>query len=339
VIAALFAVAFAALPSTGEGSWVELSAAVRIDVGTLNKPYSLSMPLTTGGWVGGGAMASIDVFGRRVVDDDAAPALQPFLQRVARFGLEGGGGQVDITFPIYTLDPAAPSAFLVRYRGTEETGRVAARAEGYLRRWLHGALRFGIDYARWGQLVSGQNIGGFGNVTPVSSGTNAALQNSELELSGAASAGIRWRDLLLSAGWSVTAFRLGSDALQVRFWGRAFVDLHAVVRRFVALDARVDALDGGAAAQGSVTVWLRRRYGLSAGAEGGHGAFGDSSAVSDRAGGHVGISAWLTPRLAMTLAYAASWQHPTPISGFGVVEPDGSSVAHIITLTGTVRPR
>ena len=162
--------------------------------------------------------------------------------------------------------------------------------------------------------------------------------SNELLVNASLSAGLRWRELLFTAGWGVTPYRLGSDAIQVRFWGGAFVGVRAVVSRFIELAARIEVLDGGAVVDGVATVWLRRRFGVSAGVTGGHGAFVDSAVVFDRVGGHVGLTAWLSARMAATLSYAPAWQSATPVDGFGTAVTEFSVVAHLVTLTVTSRP-
>src|SRR5262249_37710762 len=77
---------------------------------------------------------------------------------------------------------------------------------------------------------------------------------SELTLNPSLAAGVRWRDLLVSAGWNVTAFRLRDRDLSVRFWGGAFVSLRAVIDRRIDLAVRVEVLDGGAYVTGSAVV-------------------------------------------------------------------------------------
>src|SRR5262249_3308933 len=133
--------------------------------------------------------------------------------------------------------------------------------------------------------------------------------------------------------------RLGEDALRVRFWGGAFMSVRAVVRRLVALQARLEVLAGGGLGELGATVWLRRRFGLDAGGAGGHGGSFDAASVrSARAGGHAGIAWWLTPRVAAALAYAPVWQRATPVAGFGSPYRDFSFVAHTVSLSVTVRP-
>src|SRR5215475_2114725 len=101
------------LPANPNGARFELEAFgfvgyQGIDT-TLDRP--LVAPPNGHATVGGGRLA-LDVFGRRLVDDDAAPPLQPFLQRVARFHVDAGGSGVGATYPVRTPNFQAPSEAL-----------------------------------------------------------------------------------------------------------------------------------------------------------------------------------------------------------------------------------
>jgi hypothetical protein len=328
----------AALAASGESSRLQLDVAFAIDGRTMSAtPPPLSPP--PGHWIGEDVGARATIFHRRIDDDDSAPALQPFLQRAWSFSVAAGGSAADIAWPAWALNPVEPSAYFVQVRSTDRAGWGSLSADGYVGRWLYVGAHFGVRYDSWAPEPSEQLIGGFGNITPISSGTVAQLTSSELALDAAAAVGLRWHDLLLSAGWSVAPYRVGNETLHVRFWGGAFIDVRAVVRRRVELSAHVAVLDGGASADGSVTVWLRRRFGLTLGGEGGHGAFADSSARFDRAGGYAGFAWWLSPRIAASLRYAPAWQSPTPLIGITLVQTNWSMVQHVVTLQLTGRPR
>ena len=317
----------AALPASGVSSRIEMDLRGGIDAQTMSDTRVNAQP--SGDALGGDITLRISAFHRRVVDDDAAPPLQPFLQRVARFAFEIGGGSTTATFPDYVY---AGSAFPQRY--TTVNGAVHARggADGYLGRYAYLGGFLGVRYASW----EPQQPAGFGNITPAAPIPHP--NSSEVAIDASLAAGFRWRDLLAYAGWSVTPTRIGSDAFHVQFWGGAFAGVHAVVRRRWALDARVDLLDGGARAEASATLWLRRRFGFTVALEGGHGAFDDSPVTYDRAGGRVGVDWWLSPRIAAALAYAPAWQATTPVAGFGAAEPEFGFVEHVVTLTLTSRP-
>lgn len=328
----------AALAASGESTRLQLDATLAIDGGTMSAtPPPLSPP--PGHWIGATLDARASLFHRRISDDDAPPPLQPFLQRVWTFSVDAGGSATDSTYPALVLNPQVPSIFESQLRMSDRGGHGTLSADGWIGRYVSVAARLGLRYDRWQPDPSGQAIGGFGNVTPIGDGVQPQLDSSELALDAAASVGVRWRDLHVSAGWGVVAYRIGSDALHVNFWGGAFVDARAVIRRRVDVQAHVALLDGGAAASGDVTVWLRRRFGLTLGAEGAHGAFADSPARYDRAGGHVGVAWWLVSRIAVSLRYAPAWQSPTPLIGLGGVVTNYSRVEHVVTLTMTARPR
>jgi hypothetical protein len=321
VIASLLALSLA-LPPSGQVTSVEIVAAIQLDVRSLNAAVR-SVP-RSGEWLGGDGTFGVTVFGRRALDDEAAPPLQPFLQRVPRFHIEGGGGGASIHYPI---------VILALYPNTAQDlagGHAATWADGYIGRWVYLAASLGINYQSWGR---GELNPGMQTLSSV-----YRLNLSELTVSASAAAGVRWRDLLFSAGWGVAPYRLGADAMQVRFWGGAFVAVRAVVRGFVDLAARVQVIELGAIAEASATAWLRRRLGLTAGLEGGHGAFFDSPVVYDRAGGHVGVAWWFAPRLAASLTYAPAWQRASPVAGLGTAMAEISLVAHLLTFTVTSRP-
>jgi hypothetical protein len=175
-------------------------------------------------------------------------------------------------------------------------------------------------------------------VTQFGAVSASRVPSRELGLDLSAAGGWRWRDVLVFVGWGVVAYQPGDDAMQVRFWGGAFAGVDAVVRRFVELQARVEVLDGGAAVDATATVWLARRFGLTAGIGGGHGAFSDSPVEYDRAGAQLAVAAWLSHRLAGSLGYALTWQRGTPVTALGIARDDFAFLAHVLTLTVTSRP-
>ena len=312
----------AALASSGETSWMELEPTLVVDARTMSDPMRANAP--SGDALGINATLGITVFGRRVVDDDAAPPLQPFLQLAPRFHLEAGGGHATTHFPAYAPSAVDPIAFMTRYTTHDDAGYFDASADGTIARRAYVAAALRLRYDSWGT----DNYGG--GIVHASS--------SELLIDASLAAGARWRDLLVFGGWSVTPYRVGADAFAVRFWGGAFAGVRAVVRRRWDLAARVDVLDSGARGEASATFWLRRRFGFTLAVEGGHGAFADSPVTFDRAGGRVAFAWWLAPRLAASLAYAPAWQSATPVAGLGGASAEFRYVAHVITLTLTSRP-
>jgi hypothetical protein len=330
VLGFLFALTLA-LPASGQEMRLQLDASVMADVRSMSSTEPAVNP-PSGEWIGGAAAVGVTVFHRRIVDDDAPPPLQPFLQRVARFHLDAGGGGASVVYPFRTFSPQEPATFLVPYRSSIDQFRVAARADGYVWRGLYLGAGFGVDYATW-RPAGEFTIDGF---SP--SPSLPHLASSELSLNASVSAGLRWRDVLVVAGWSVSPYRIGADRMTVRFWGSAFVAGHIVVRRFIDLALRAGVLEAGAEADASVTVWLRRRVGVGLGVHGGHGAYVDSPVIYDRAGGRATIAWWIGPRIAASLSYAPVWQRTTAVAGLGTAITNFSSVAHVLALTVSSRP-
>jgi hypothetical protein len=339
VIVAPLAIVLLTLEPSGETTRLQIDASFVLDARTMSStPPPMSPP--SGRWIGEAGEVRATVFHRPIVDDDAPPALQPFLQQPSSFSVEAGAGGADIIYPVYAFSSVDPSAFFIRYRSLDRSVNGSASADVRLSRWVRLAAHLGVAYDSWEPNVASQTIGGFGNVTPISSGTvGGQFDSSELAFDASVSVGLRLRNLLVATGWNVTPVRVGGEALHVRFWANAFVDLRAVFRRRFDLTAHVAALDAGAAGNADFVAWLRRRWGVGFGLEGGHGGFADSSAHYDRAGGHVAISAWVTPRIAITLRYAAAWQSTTPVPGFGFAYDHFSFVQHVVTLSLTARPR
>jgi hypothetical protein len=328
-----------ALPAASQPTWVELTAFAQLQAQTLTAPPLASgVPSPGGRSLGGDATLGITVFARPLRDDDAAPSLQAFLQRAPRVRVEGGGGAATIEYPVYILQTQTPNSPLLTYQASLGGGHVRAAADGYVGRWVYLAAELGVGFQRWQQRDTGLSVGAFNPGTQLNPGPFSRLSDDELTLSVSAAAGFRWRDLQVAAGWGVTPYRLGGEDTQVRFWGGAFVSAEAVVRRFVELHARVEVLDGGAAAEAAATLWLRRRFGLELGADGGHGGLVDSPSTFSRAGGHAGVTWWLTPRWAAALRYAPAWQQTTPVAGLGTAIPSFAFVSHVVSLGFSERP-
>jgi hypothetical protein len=127
MLATLLAVTLA-LPASGEASRAELTAAGQLDLHAL---AAKSADLTGAG-MGAAGSVGVTVFGRRLVDDDAAPTLQEFLQRAPRFHVEGGGGGASIRWPIYVLQTVDPSNYLLRFSSTNVGGHGRTWADGYI---------------------------------------------------------------------------------------------------------------------------------------------------------------------------------------------------------------
>jgi hypothetical protein len=323
-VLAPFLVVLSALPVSGGTSRLELWAGLTLDAGSNNNALAYSSP---GGWIGGDLTLGAVVFGHRVKDDDAAPSLQPFLQRTARYSLQVIGGGETIQTGSIPIGPLGPPGF-----GTGETvgftrsswGRfdTSLSASGYVS-WVFLGGGFDLDYRGW-------------HYTSYSA--FAALQDaSEILAHPWLEVGGRWRDLLFYAGWGVWPIHEGGGMDILRFWGNAFFGAHTVIRRFVDLGVRLDVLDGGAVIEGDVTVWLRRRFALSASLNGGRGAYVDSAPVYDRAGGAAELAYWFSPRVALAVAYAPSWHRTLESNPYGFPF-ELYSVQHLFTVTVRGRP-
>jgi hypothetical protein len=309
-----------ALPATTRETRFELSAAANLAYHALHWNGSGSFPPLDGRSLGGSGTVGLTVFGRRIVDDDAAPPLQPFLQRSPRFHLGGSGGSSDVTYPTLALSPVEPARPFVRLQGTRSAGHVDLSGDGYIGHWFYLGAAFAVDYTTWEYRADGVRLSG---------SRPPQLPSSQLQLAFSVAIGVRWRDVLVAAGWGLTPRRLDDGDLNVPFYGGAFVSLDSVVRRWIELSANVSVRPGGAVASGLASFWLGRRLGLLVGAGGGHDSDG-----GDFAGGQIGVQYWVRSRWAATLSYAPTWQRAN-----GSANVIDSSVAHLVMLTLTARPR
>lgn len=74
MIAPFLAAVVAALPASGEPVRFDVSAAAQFDGRTIIAAHNAD----EGAWLAGGGSVGATLYSRRLVDDDAAPALQPF---------------------------------------------------------------------------------------------------------------------------------------------------------------------------------------------------------------------------------------------------------------------
>src|SRR5262245_35244367 len=195
--------------------------------------------------LGGRGGLGVDVYLHRLVDDDAPPSLQAYLQRTPLLQVDAGGGGSRASWK----DPV-PSHSTAQ-------GWASVSISGYAG-WLYAAAHVGVDYVSSHSRL--YTIGGGG--TSDSSGTSIAIPVD-------AALGVRWRDTLITAGWGVSPTRSGPNDMlgdfRVPFWGGARASVTTVLRRQLELDAGVSVLENGAAAGGEATLYLRRRLGLIAG--------------------------------------------------------------------------
>jgi hypothetical protein len=295
------------LPSTGQTSYLDGTVTPKLlvreyDVGLNNDTLAKELQ--------GGAELDLTYFFRPVRDDDAPPDLQPFLQRLPRLHLNGGGwgGTFDTVVPV--INPVNPSGFL-GIHVSPASGFVRSTAEGYIH-WLYLGISVGV-----------------------SDSTGYVIPHDHLSIPLDASLGIRWRDILWSAGWSVAPERdvyggylPSHDAsFNVPFWGGAHAGVAAVISRRGELIANVTVLDGGASVEGSGQLWLGRRLGLSASVGGGHSS--PSHVSTDSVDGGVSLAAWMTSRVAAGINYNVFWQRTnSPLSVTGMQ----ATMTHVLTV-------
>ncbi|HEX6838545.1 MAG TPA: hypothetical protein VF334_18335 [Polyangia bacterium] len=287
-----------ALAPTGNTSRLEL------DVGA--SVQSLSFTLNGGGLddgasLGGQGGVGVTLFASRVVDDDAPPSLQPYLQAVSQLHVDGGAGGFHAQpGPASTLPP-----------NDSHNGYADLSALGYADRLLYGYLGIGTRYRS-------DTAGSF---------TSLALP---LTVSG----GVRLRDVRLSIGWSVAPTRVDDRAFEVPFWGGALAQLYAVVQRRVGLLAEVDVVEGGASARGGATGYFQRRFSAGVSVNGGHGHESAYGLTFDQAGAGVSFQAWAAPRVAVAVDYSFQWSRFAYANGASEAD-----YTNTVGLSFAVRPR
>ncbi|MCA1665079.1 MAG: hypothetical protein LC659_12560 [Myxococcales bacterium] len=288
------------LAPTGTSSRVELGVAGEFDETTVGLPPALALS-SAGLSVGGKGGVGLTLFGTRVVDDDAAPALQPFLQRTAALQLDAGGGGFDLTPP----DGSA----LVPHHGSLAYADVSAwgYADGFLYAFVGLGLRYRSDER---QMLTTYTI-------PVDVAVGARLGDARVAL-----------------GWTVAPTRTNDGVFEVAFWGGAYARIFGVVNRTLALDAEVQIVDGGAGANGGATVYLARRFSIGAFARGGHGSPSDFHYSYDHAGAGVTLEARTSARFAVAVTYSIDWYKYTPVGS-----ESENDYTNLIDLSFRLRPR
>jgi len=289
-----------ALAPTGGSSRLELGVGGEFDSTSYVLPPALvlsSEGLAVGGQAGGG----LTVFGARVVDDDAPPGLQPFLQRAAELHVDAGGGGFD-------LSPPDGSA-LIPHHGTVAYADFSAFR--YADRFLYGYVGLGVRY-RNDELQMFKTI-----ALPID-----------------VAVGARLGDARVSLGWTVAPAQANDAVFKVPFWGGAYAHLFGVVRRTLALNAEVGVLDGGAGADGSATIYLARRFSIGAFVRGGHGSPSDAHYSYDHAGGGLSFEAWTSARFAVAVTYSIDWWRYTPLN-----TDSENEYTNLIALSFRLRPR
>jgi hypothetical protein len=296
-----------ALPSTGQTAHVYAAVTASLQL----RDYDFGPNhIELADEIQGGADLDLAYFFRPVHDDDAPPDLQPFLQRLPRLHLDGGGwgGHYDTVLSIVNpVNPSGPPGI----HTSPVYGFVHSTAEGYIH-WLYLAVGIGVSYS-----------------------TGYAIPHDHLAIPLDASLGIRWRDILWWAGWSVvpqrdvySGYLRGRDSsFNVPFWGSAHVGVAAVISRRGELIANVTVLDGGASVEASGQLWFGRRLGISASVGGGSST--QLRSQSDSINGGVSLAVWMTSRVAAGISYNVFWERTSnPDSPTGTQ----SDIAHVLAI-------
>jgi hypothetical protein len=230
----------------------------------------------------------VSLFFDRVVDDYAAPTLQPYQQRVASFGLSGSGYG-------YGFDFGSGARPVDRSGGSLGVGM-----DGYF--GPHKALYAGASFS-------------FTYVTEHA--RDVSNDTSRLTLPLSLTFGVRFGDLRVRAAWTIEPGRQNAGPFVIPFYGNVSLHAYAVVRRRLELTGSAYLLDGGGSGSADVTLWLARRFGLDFGANGGHESVSanvyTTGFTQDFAGGSARFTSWLTPRFALYCTYAPEWrQYASP---------------------------
>lgn len=261
---------------------------------------------------------SLTIFSRRVVDDDAPPALQPFLQRVARFSFTGSGAFAEGYFEDGTV------------RRDVNSFGIVAQADGYLGRYLYvgGSFGYGRSAITFTEPSDNPSMNDVCVLQTCSS--------DEQRLPFQVAAGVRLANTRLWATWGATAYQLDDADWRVGYWGHVGVRVYSVVHRHIELAGGWQLIQSGFGLDFAATFWLGRRLGL------GFGAFyrqGNAIDVPSEleaswtVGGKVSGKWWLSRRWALALDFSPR---------FGLVaentDPDPTRVSYDITLGLTFRP-
>jgi hypothetical protein len=295
------------LAPTAAQSRLELNADTGLTPGTLSYPRLYEPLRRDGDGLQGEGSAGLTLFTRPVVDDDAPPALQPYLQYVGRVHL-GGSGRGGYSNVPFSDGPA-------RDHRTLTGGYVDAWADGYVDRKMYLSASIAFHYTDW---------------------QSPTLHVTEMTLPFSLGLGIRLGNARLAAGWGATPYRsTAEDAAgwQVRFWGGAWASAYAVIEKRLELFAGLSVIDGGALVRASVTGWFGRRIGLTTGIRGGRGGYFDSPERYATVGGWVDLAFWPSHRWAVSFDYAPTWQQALDNDVVVVTEVD-----HVVTLGVVVRP-
>jgi hypothetical protein len=246
--------------------------------------------------------------GRPLIDDDAPPALQPFLQRAFRLQAAGGYFGSDVTVESQDIEPTHQLA---------ETGSFQIGAEGYPIDHLYGAASLLVQSSAF-RIVRPAEFGGAGAIS------------STLSLSVSASLGARFGDVLVAGTWTVTPSQTDSAPWRVH-QPTPGLSTQIVLHRRWSITAALIVLEGGAQASGGVDFFVNRALDVFASVNGGH-SNPAGGAESDYAGARVGAFLWQSRWFGLGVTYAPQW---TRFPGVNTI----TQVAHFVQLTVASRPR
>jgi hypothetical protein len=314
MLALVLATAFA-LPPTDAPTRLDLRLDASVTTGS--GPYyatptagQLTAPTRTTSSTVGAATAGVSYYPTAVSDDDAPAPLQPFLQRASILHLEGGGGGGEGTI--------GRSDGLDVAHATLASGHADVSAAAYFMPHIHLMASVGVH----------------DDVSSYAGGKKLTT----LTIPIAAGFGVRFYDVMLSAGWSFAPTQVNSGPLDVVYWGGLFFDAYAVVLKHIELDVNAKILDHGVMVGGHVTWWLDRRLGIGLGAGGGRSdaqSTHDEPATSSQfASGVLSLECWMSRRFGAALRYEPGWTKTTS----GLALSGESVVTHMITLSFLARP-
>jgi hypothetical protein len=301
----LFAAASLALAPTGGDYRLELALDGEFTATAVSPPGATAHGLGTTGQGSG----RLSVFSRRVVDDDAPPDLQPFLQRVSELRIEGGGGGL-------AYSPPADSNGAPPYDGA--SGFVDLSGHTFFDRLFYAYASFGVhDVTR-----------------KTDSGLVPASTSSMLTLPLAVAGGLRFGDFFFSLGWRLTPTSINGGEFEVPFWGGAWLHFYGVVHRRLALVAEVEVEDGGASGIAQANVYVLRRFAVIPFVRGGAAHLSNTMVDYGHAGGGLALQVWASARFAATVDYSFDWYR---------YDSNGESIEtdyrNLIDLSFRLRPR
>lgn len=291
MLAVLIPFAFVvALPPSNETARYQLDGDLHLTPAIAHWAAGLDGSNVTRGEVDASAQLQMTLFLQRVHDDDAPPALQPFLQRVAQFrvavGAHVGFSNIgDSDDPIAQRNDGGPI--------------VHAAIDGYVGRYLY--LAAGVGYQlqhRWTDEGSSENV----HEPSVDVAIGARFGDVRIAAVG---------DWILVAGDEGDGGQMGDVGLRA----------HAVIRHHIELDGGAELrlwpsesrkLGMGGGGDLSATFWIARRLGLGIAGFYRQG-FGSLYGIQTdtQAGGALSIQYWLSARTAVSFAYRMTWE-PSP---------------------------